>query len=248
MKKFFYLALTLCMGFAVTSCNDDEDENVPAEKTATLDFEGSYWDALIPEGQAYGVATLIYGDDALNYEWADEKTSLTGGLTLAWGGTYGFAEGGTVVSNYVDDNIAEHASADYQLSVPVSNGSKNFAVVYCGATVKFPVDVKRVIKSMDIAPTTYQLGVTKNGDGRGSKALTEAGDYLTLVITADNEKTVEVDMARDGNILSTWKTFDLSSLGEVNSLSFSMKGSDASSYGPKQPTYFAFDNVVVKMD
>ena len=248
MKKFFYLALALCMGFAVTSCNDDEEEKVPAEKTATLDFEGSYWDALIPEGQAYGVATLIYGDDALNYEWADEKTSLTGGLTLAWGGTYGFAEGGTVVSNYVDDNIAEHASADYQLSVPVSNGSKNFAIVYCGATIKFNEGIKHVIKKMDIAPTTYLLGVMKNGDGGYAKALTEEGDFLTLVITADNEKTMDVDLARDGVMLDKWKTFDLSSLGEVNSLTFSMKGSDASNYGPKQPTYFAFDNVVVKMD
>lgn len=247
MKKFFYLALTLCMGFAVASCNDDEDENVPAEKTATLDFEGSYWDALIPEGQAYGVATLIYGDDALNYEWADEKTSLTGGLTLAWGGTYGFAEGGTVVSNYVDDNLAEHGNSSYQLAVPVSNGSKNFAVVYCGATVKFPVDVKRVIKSMDIAPTTYLLGEIANG-GYG-KALTESGDFLTLIITADNEKTLKIDLARDGNLLKTWKTFDLSSLGEVNSLTFSMEGSDLSERGSlKSPTYFAFDNVVVKMN
>lgn len=247
MKKFFYLALALCMGFAVTSCNDDEEEKVPAEKTATLDFEGDYWDALIPEGQAYGEATLIYGDDALNYEWADENTSLTGGLTLAWGGAYGFAEGGTVVSNYVDDNITEHGNSSYQLAVPVSNGSKNFAVVYCGATVKFPVDVKHVIKSMDIAPTTYLLGEITNG-GYG-KALTETGDFLTLIITADNDKTLKIDMARDGNLLKTWKTFDLSSLGEVNSLTFSMEGSDLSERGSlKSPTYFAFDNVVVKMD
>lgn len=329
MKKFFYLALALCMGFAVTSCNDDDDdefvslevqqefqmtadqltvmegveyvlaptytgadekttwkweidgETVGTEPelhytfveageymvflTATnshnsgvaftyhvtvkpwmLDFEGSYWDALIDNPQYNG--TLLYGENAVNYKWADEKTSLTGGLTLAWGGAYGFAEGGTAISNYIDANIQEHATYEYQLAVPVSNGSKNFAVVYCGATVKFPVDVKRVIKSMDIAPTTYLLGVMKNGDGGYAKALTEDGDFLTLVITADNGKALDVDMARDGAILETWKTFDLSSLGEVNSLTFSMKGSDASNYGPKQPTYFAFDNVVVKMN
>jgi len=246
MKKFFYLALLLCMGFAVTSCDDDEEEKMPVEKVATVDFEGSYWDALIDNPQYNG--TLLYGDNALDYKWADEETGLAGGLTLAWGGTYGFAEGGTAISNYIDADIQNHATYAYQLAAPVSNGSNNFAVVYCGATVKFADGVKHVIKTMDIVSTTYLLGVMKNGDGGYAKALTEEGDFLTLVITADNEQTLEVDMARDGVMLETWKTLDLSGLGEVNSLTFSMKGSDASNYGPKQPTYFAFDNVVVKMN
>ena len=53
-------------------------------------------------------------------------------------------------------------------------------------------------------------------------------------------------MARDGVILQTWKEVDLTSLGEVNSLTFTMDGSDQSDYGVKHPKYFAFDNVVVK--
>lgn len=328
MKKFFYLAIALCMGFAMTSCDDDDefvtlvvqqdfqmtadqltaivgeeyvlapemegndagttykweiDGKVVGEepvlrytfekageyevfltatnsyksgvgytyhvtvkpKTLTVDFEGDYWTALIPQGQAYGVATLIYGDAALTYAWQDEKTHLQGGLTLAWGGGYGFAEGGTVVSNYIDDNIIEHASSDYQLAVPVSNGSANFAVVYCGATIRFPEGERHVIESLDIAPTTYLLGEMKNG-GYG-KALTENGDYLTVTFTADNGKTLNVDLARDGAIKEGWETVDFSSLGEVNSLTFSMDGNDRSSYGVKHPQYFAFDNVVVEM-
>ena len=39
---------------------------------------------------------------------------------------------------------------------------------------------------------------------------------------------------------------DLSKLGEVTKLGFTMDGSDQSSYGVKHPKYFAFDNVVVK--
>ena len=107
-----------------------------------------------------------------------------------------------------------------------------------------------VIKSMDVSPTTYQLGVTKNGDTSGSKALTEEGDFLTLTITGYKGEvatgTVNVDMAKDGKFLETWKTVDLSSLGEVTKLGFTMDGSDKSAYGVKQPKYFAFDNVVVK--
>ena len=53
-------------------------------------------------------------------------------------------------------------------------------------------------------------------------------------------------MAKDGTFLESWKTVDLSSLGEVTKLGFTMDGSDKSSYGVKHPKYFAFDNVAVK--
>lgn len=247
MKKIFLSFAVLAMSMAMfTSCSDDDNN----ENVKILGFEGNQWSALIPDGQAYGVATLIYGEDALNYSWTDAQSQLQGGLTLAWGGTYGFAEGGTVVSNYIDENIAEHATPDYQLSVPVSNGSANFAVVYCDASVSFADGKARTIKSMDVSPTTYQLGVTKNGDTSGAKPLTEEGDFLTVFITGyngeDETGTVTFDLAKDGDILTTWKKIDLSKLGDVTSISFTMDGSDKSSWGVKQPKYFAFDNVAVK--
>lgn len=259
MKKFFYLAIALCMGFAVTSCEEEAPEieggnGTPAEKTETVTFEGDYWNALIDNPQYNG--NLLYGEGKDTYEWSDAATGLQGGLTRAWGGNYGYAEGGTAISNYIDDDLAGHNSYMYQLAVPRTNGSENFAVVYCTAKIEFKEGAKRVIKSMDVSPTTYQLGVTMNGNTSGAKALTEEGDYLTLVMTADVTEEnpegtgkVEVDMARDGKFMSTWKHVDLSALGAVNSLTFTMKGSDATATGyVKTPAYFAFDNVVVKMD
>ena len=246
MKKFFFLSALLCAGFALTSCSDDDDLVLPKSSissTATLDFEESFWNAFIDSKQYDG--TLIYGACAKNYAWSHYLTGLSGGLTLAWGGDYGFAEGGTVISNYIDADIQNHADYLHQLAVPASNGSKNFAIVYCTATIKFPAGVSRVIKSMDVSPTTYELGVVKFGDGYAA-SLSQSGN-LTLTITADTGAKLDIDMARDGNILSTWKTFDLSSLGAVNSLTFTMDGSDRSSYGPKHPLYFAFDNVVVQL-
>lgn len=239
MKKFFYLAIALCMGFALTSCNNDDDN------IAVLTFEGTEWTALIDNPQ-YG-GPLLYGEGKDTYGWTDARTGLSGGLTRAWGGNYGYSEGGVAISNYVCDSLQKHATYTYQLEVPVSNGSKNFAVVYCDATIKFAEGVNRVIRSMDICPTTYLLGVETYGDGY-AKALTEAGDNMTLTITADNGKTMDVDFARDGNILKTWKRIDLSALGAVKSLTFTMDGSDKSEYGVKHPKYFAFDNVKVEME
>ncbi len=271
MKKVTFFAFLMFLGAAlvVSSCDDDdddkiiptnpeevtgedenesedadEDENVPAEVTVT--FEGAYWDALIDDPQ-YG-GGLLYGSNANDYEWTDEETSLHGGLTLAFGGTQGFSEGGSAISNYIDADIQGHNTYFYQLAVPESNGSDNFVVVFCDATLTFADGIARQVKSMDITPTTYLLGVELYGDGY-AKALTEEGDYLTLTITTDNGDSMDIDLARDGEIMEGWNTIDLSSLGEVKSLSFTMTGSDGSEWDGvfylNSPLYFAFDNVVV---
>lgn len=216
------------------------------ENLKTVDFEGSYWTKLIDSKQYNG--PLLYGENAKDYAWTDENTQLSGGLTLAWDGQNGFSEGGTAISNYIDNNVEEHATFDYQLSVPETNGSKNFAIVYCDATIKFPEGVSHIIKSMDISHTTYELGVVVNGNEYAA-SLKEKG-YLTLTITADNGNSLNVDMARDGKILPNWTKVDLSALGAVNSLTFTMSGSDSSEWDGvtylNTPAYFAFDNVVVK--
>jgi len=239
--KFAAFLMFLGVGMLMTSCSEDEEEN-----TATITFEGSKWNALIDTPQ-YG-GELLYGTNASSYRWTESFTSLTGGMSNSWGGQYGYSEGGSAISNYVDTALTEHANYMYQLAVPVSNGSNNFAVVYAPATLCFKDSLARQIKSIDICPTTYLLGMELYGDGYGyTSALTNAGSYLTLVITADNGTTMNVDLARDGNILQGWKQIDLSGLGEVKSIHFSMVGSDTGDYGLNTPAYFAFDNVVVAL-
>lgn len=240
MKKYFFLAMALCAGFAFTSCDDDDDDN-NGVLTATVSFEGDYWNKLIDDKQMYG--SLLYGDGS--YRWEDEATKLASKLTNAWGDGM-FWGGGIAISNYVDADFKAHTGSNYQLTVPVSNGSNNFAVAYCEAHLTFADGKAHVIQSMDVIPTNYVLGSISYGDGYAS-ALIEKGDYLTVVATADNEKTLEFDLARDGNIQTTWKHVDFSSLGAVKSITFTMKGSDNSEDIVKSPAYFAFDNVVVEL-
>ena len=246
MKKIKLFALLMMSGLAFTACEEENgwSEFKPAEDTETVTFEENYWNALIDNPQYFG--PMLYGDGT--YNWKDATTSLSGGLTNAWGDGM-FWGGGVAISNYLQPNVDEPVDYNQQLAVPVSNGSKNFAVVYCGASVEFADGKARQICSMDVIPTSYLLSVIKLGDGY-AKALTETGDYLNLVITGYKGETatgtVKVYLAADGGFMNKWYTTDLSALGQVTKLSFSMEGSDTSAYSIKAPAYFAFDNVVIK--
>lgn len=252
MKKYLFLAAALLAGTTVfTSCSEDDDN------LRTLTFEASAFDALIDNPQ-YG-GKLLYGENGEipDYSWTDtNNTFLMSSLTKAWGGTWGFAEGGVAVSNYIDPNIKDNANWNNQLAVPTSNGSKNFAVVFCDASISFADGTPRVIRGMQVSPTTYELGVITYGDASAA-SLAESG-VLYVDIEGFNGTVstghVRVDMAKDGNLLTTWKNVSLSSLGKVTKLAFTMKGSDFSNAANpdssyiKSPKYFAFDNVVVDFD
>ncbi|MDE7110343.1 MAG: DUF4465 domain-containing protein [Muribaculaceae bacterium] len=79
------------------------------------------------------------------------------------------------------------------------------------------------------------------------------GDKLTLTIHGvaadETEKTVDVTLASFSNgdltINRGWKLVDLSSLGAVNQLYFTMSSTDTSEYGMNTPAYFCMDKLSV---
>lgn len=244
-------ALLLC-GLAVTftSCSEDDPKTNPEPPVPTTDvvtFEGEYFSSLI-DSEQYG-GPLLYPEDLdeyVDYAWRDETTTLASTLSNNWGRVYGgYMEGGIAISNYVDADIEKHATATYQLSVPVSSDG-NFAVVNTYAFIT--LDEPKVIHSMDIMNTTYALGTIKYGNGF-AQALTEEGSFFTLVATgyAGEEETgvVRFDLARDGKFVEEWTTVDFSSLGAVDRIDFTIDGSDKSFDYVNSPAYFAIDNVVI---
>ena len=156
-------------------------------KTATLDFEGSTWDALVDNAQ-YG-GTLLYGtydeaawtwNVATNYTWSDGGTMLEfTGFTESWG-SLAYSSGGEAISNYV---AADYTGKGYmnQLEIPIAPKSgKNFAVHFGSADptaskglvttpiypmLRFADNQPRTILSMAICPTNYVLNSCINGDG-----------------------------------------------------------------------------------
>ncbi|MCM1450615.1 MAG: DUF4465 domain-containing protein [Clostridiales bacterium] len=80
------------------------------------------------------------------------------------------------------------------------------------------------------------------------------GDKFTLTIHGvapdETEKTVEVTLASytngDLTINRGWKFVDLTSLGTVNELYFTLESTDSGAYGMNTPGYFCLDKLMVK--
>ena len=100
--------------------------------------------------------------------------------------------------------------------------------------------------------TSYPYYSIEYGDSF-SRAFTN-GDKFTLIIHGitpqDEEKTVEVDLASyvNGNLTINrgWTYVDLSDLGVVNQIWFSMTSTDSGAYGMNTPAYFAMDKLMVR--
>ncbi|MBQ0022239.1 MAG: DUF4465 domain-containing protein [Prevotellaceae bacterium] len=217
--------------------------NGASDKTATLDFEGDYFTKLIDNPQYNG--PLIYSAD--EYKWVDDATQLSSFCESEdwskWGEAYAGMFGwsfGIAISNYIDDS--EKASYDKQLSVPVSNGSKNFAVVWDnGSSLSFADGSAHIIKSMDVCLTTYTLRNVQSNCGEGYEYKTIANATLADGST----KAIDIVLASGRTAVDNWKTVSLEELGAVKSISFTFDGTDKSNYGVSTPKYFALDNVVV---
>ncbi|HBG27517.1 MAG: hypothetical protein A2Y10_18200 [Planctomycetes bacterium GWF2_41_51] len=97
--------------------------------------------------------------------------------------------------------------------------------------------------------TTYAYLAMLNGYGAAREFDVE--DWFKLTITGLDETdtatgTVDFFLADNGNIVNTWEYVDLSSLGEVKSLVFSLSSSDNHPvYGMNTPAYFAMDNLII---
>ena len=106
--------------------------------------------------------------------------------------------------------------------------------------------------------TTYAALSMRDGDSFAKRFGGVTGDdpdYLFLTITgkdAGNGDTGTIDFYladfrfadnADDYILDDWTFVDLSSLGAVSSLEFTMTTTDVGQFGANTPLYFAIDNI-----
>ena len=188
------------------------------------------------------------------------------GAESSWNGSSaagGFTSGNVRFSNSYDgqwdawdgfsysnltDTTAEGFDAQYHAITGKGVASSNYAVGFVGfanpPTVTFPKPQR--VTGAYFTNCNYPYYSMLKGDAFSKQF--EAGDWLKLTVTgkdANGNQTGAADLmlARDTDILKTWKWLDLSGLGEVKSLEFILASSDVGQFGMNTPGYFCLDNL-----
>lgn len=103
----------------------------------------------------------------------------------------------------------------------------------------------REVKGFFVNNTAYAVTSMTKGDSYAKKFGKDDWFKLTCVGLVNKAKTasVDVDLAKDGKYINEWTYVDLSTLGEINGLTFQMSSSDESYGYMNTPAYFAMDNL-----
>ncbi len=235
------------LSFSMSSSdNGDYGMNTPAyfcideliTNSQTIDFENydfDYWN----------------GED-LSGGYTESSAHFYNSFTPnAWGGFWsGFA-----YSQKTDITTAGYTN---QFSAIVGEGADNSDIYAVGngtPGLKFDVAVAQV--SMQLTNATYAYLSMQNGDAFAKKFGGIDGtdpDWFLLQIHGFSNNiasgTIDFyladfrfsDPAQD-YMVNTWQNLDLSALGLVDSLSFTLSSSDNGSWGMNTPAYFCLDQI-----
>ncbi|OQY07088.1 MAG: hypothetical protein B6I25_02605 [Planctomycetales bacterium 4572_13] len=181
--------------------------------------------------------------------------------------------GGFAYSNKIDTTTVGSGN-QYSTYAGQAQSGNNFAVGYQGGYNPTTVfDAPTQISGLSVTNTTYAALDMLNGSGFSSKFgyrdnngdgdYDDVGDYngdyedwflLTIEgFDASSSSMGTVDFyladyrfADNGQdyIVDTWESVDLSSLGVVKTLEFTLTSSDVGGFGINTPTYFAMDTIV----
>lgn len=149
----------------------------------------------------------------------------------------------------------------------LQNNEDQFAIAFTGSnksTLHLPTTSTEEISVQGVYVTnsTYAALSMEQGDQFAKQFGGESGDdedffLLTATgykggIATSPEEFYLADFRFDDNskdyIVKTWQWFDLSGLGVVDSIDFTLSSSDVGEYGMNTPATFAMDNLVYQKD
>ncbi len=225
------------------------------------DADYSYFDSQIfsfshlLSGNSYGGST--WDGFTVSVNGSDEDMSTADGAyyTNQWGcmakGGIKTDEDGVIImgdnNKPVSDNTLPYVIGYYSYYADYGMGVDPNMIVFADPNPCTP-------KGMYVTNAPYSYYTILNGDAY-ARAFTE-GDSLTLVVHGldeDYERTTSVryNMAKypvGGSLQASkdWEYIDLSALGAVSGIAFTMESTDKGDFGPNTPTYFCLDKFSVE--
>ena len=206
------------------------------------------------------------GHKEVDEAWVDNtETHLYSG-TYAFGNTpnkaYKAYTGYAICSDQSTEATGNYNYDQFRSAAGGAYEGTNYAVAYYSAPSDWfagytdPLTLTnsaepQTITGFYITNTVYTLDAILHGDYANDAF--SAGDYMSVTAKGYNgaEKTGEVvfyladyrsENTEEHFALSTWKWFDLSSLGAITRLEFELFTTKSDDYGFTTPTYFCLDN------
>ena len=256
LKSIFLSIVSLMVASASAQTTFDDDVIVLdlSKSTTPLTFEsengmwaGTYDDEETEiESQVFSIVHGCYAE--WKTWWGFTASNSTNNLYQSNTLTYQFsnmAKGGILLNE--DGSIKTN-----EFGAPVSGKEMPYLVGYPKAEITFNTGKSYEVIGAYVNLNSYTFYSVLYGDSF-SRAFTE-GDNLKLTVhgvdAEENEKTVEVSLASFSNGTLTastgWKYIDLSSLGEVEEIYFTMSSTDTGEWGMNTPGYFCLDKLAVK--
>ena len=201
--------------------------------------------------------------DFENIELAEESVLHLNATGVIQSGSFGFKQEvadygeagvyyfGNVVSNKTGNTYDFYADSDKSAKGGAYEGN-NFVVWTSSYAAQDHVQLlnQAVVPGMYVCNTAWVVNAILNGDGMSSDEGAPFGenDWFKLTIhgylngEAVNNQ-VDFYLAQGTSYIADWKYVDLSSLGEVDEISFALSSSKHNDYGMTTPSYFCIDNL-----
>ncbi len=233
MKKSILFVAALAMTFAACQPNYDVEDKTVAT------FEEA---AISPAAQQSYLAFTTDTTALLasgNYELSQ---------TVAYGGTY---VTGAVVTNITDTTFKDYKDA-YKSIAGGAKGGKNYVVWYedglSGNAIKLKTPA--VVPGMYVCNNVYAYNSITKGDAIAGDPFGDDDWFMLSIGGMLDGKMVntQVDfyLAKGKNVVTDWTYVDLSQLGKVDAIFFTLSGSKTGDWGLNTPTYFCIDNLGAK--
>lgn len=226
MKRTLIFMATLSLGAAAQAAVIDFDDNILAPDSFFDPQEDTVWTS---------------GGASFEHSWNET-------FDCCWGGfTYSNRED-TTTPGFLNDRSAITGDG-------VGSGQDNYAIgtVGSGSPQLFFTQAK-IVQGAYFTNTTYAYLAMANGDDGNTPAFVKgpfgAGDFFELTVTGLDAGGAALTstsflLADGANVTDTWVWQDLSVLGEVYGLEFSLDSSDVGPFGINTPGYFAVDDISV---
>ena len=270
MKKIYSFALmALTMGFVFVSCDkDNKDDNEELEKDEIIIHKlpvNSISGVKENNITSYTLSMSLKKND--QYYLSDDTTTKVGyyfkdnieidpfiiNHTFS---SSGFGESFTFTS-CTDATTPGFTNLSAITTTGVSTNA--YLISNSGAWNTTPTEISfkdgKAYNAIEcyVTNSTYAyLAIKDHNDGNPTPYVKEwtDQDIFTLTITGYNGSdiptgSVEVKLAEGMNILKEWKKVDLTSLGKVKKIVFTMSSTDSGQWGINTPTYFCLDQLKV---